>query len=264
MLAVSLAVSAVIHLLALAIYPVLVRRSPALPPTPAVQVGPRFDGTQLLRIVELAPGEREQPAPPLQRPPPPTRRTPSPAAPPAETEPGAAPAQPAAGEEARVPSDEELRSAAERLRPRAHDLRLWAPLPPDLTRLTDEQRMKLDLALKLAGVADSLEAATLAARTTRDWLFTDANGKTWGVGADGLIHLGDITIPIPVSFRAPPDPSRGNDWQWKDIDQAAGAQAVRESQKERAKAIRERVDKERQKLRRGTAERPDTAGAPGR
>lgn len=257
---VGLTVSAILHLLVLAVYPRLAPR-PSEIVGPAVGVGGPAapQGTELLRLVELADPEEEpvedeeppEPEPPLE---PAPRAVPVPV-PPADPAPGDAAA------DRGVPTDEELRSAAERLRPRARDLRLWAPLPENLTALSDEQRMKLDLALRLAAVADSMAMAAEAARAATDWTFTDDEGRKWGV-SPGKIHLGDLTLPMPFGFSAPYDPSATNAWQWEDVERSAGSAAARESAKERAKAIRERVDRERARLR-GEPARPDTSGAGG-
>ncbi|MBW3533625.1 MAG: hypothetical protein KY453_00185 [Gemmatimonadetes bacterium] len=256
-LVVGLVISAAIHLLVLALYPVMAPRPDEIEGPTFSESGQRtLQGTELLRIVELPPEpepeepeepelleEREEPAP---------RSAPVPA-------PVGTPGDPE-GEEA-VPTDEELMSAAERLRPRAGDLRLWAPLPENLAALSDEQRRKLDFALALAAVADSMEAAAEAARRATDWTFTDTDGKRWGV-SPGKIHLGDVTLPLPFTFAAPFDPSNDGGWQWEDLERGAASAAARESAKARGEAIRERVDRERERLRGGPV-RPDTSGVGG-
>ena len=257
-LVVGLAISTALHLVLIAVYPLLAPRPSELSgPVLSADGPPRLQGTEVIRIVELpAEDEPEEPEAPEEPEPEPAR--PVPARPP--TAPGPT-AEPSAGGDAAVPSDEELMSAAERLRPRARDLRLWAPLPENLTELSDEQRMQLDLALTLAAVADSMALAAEAARRATDWTFTDSEGKRWGV-SPGKIHLGDITLPMPFGFSAPYDPSADNAWQWQELERANASAAARESARERGAAIRERMDRERARQRPGPV-RPDTSGVGG-
>ena len=152
--------------------------------------------------------------------------------------------------------------AAEVLRVRSSDKRLWREARPELFELTEAERMELMLEGRLEIWADSVAAALATEDALTDWTTTDANGRRWGV-SPGRIHLGDVTLPLPVYFS-------GNSWQreqatrraWEDQDilNGANAQAVRASWKERAEAIRRRKDRER----RNTDVPPDTTrGFPG-
>jgi len=153
--------------------------------------------------------------------------------------------------------------AAEVLRVRSSDVRLWREARPELFELTEAERMELMLEGRLEMWADSVAAALVAEDALTDWTTTDANGRRWGV-SPGKIHLGDVTLPLPVYFS-------GNSWQreqsarraWEDQDilNGANSQAARASWKERAEAIRRRKDRER----RNTEVRPDTTrGSSGR
>lgn len=132
---------------------------------------------------------------------------------------------------------------AERLMPGYTERRLWAPLPPELTELTLGQREELMLAGRLGAWYDSVAAAAAAEAAWTDWTFTDAGGGRWGV-ADGQLHLGDLTIPLPFTFEPPPG-QRDYLWQWNEIARQGAQAAVQETVRERLEAIRARRDRER-------------------
>lgn len=150
------------------------------------------------------------------------------------------------------------RRAADVLRVRSSDTRLWREALPEAFELTEAQRMELQLAGKIEEWADSVALALAAEYALTDWTRTDAQGRRWGV-SPGQLHLGDITIPLPFYFR-------GNAWQreqamrtaWEDQDirNGANAQALRSSWTERAEAIRRRRDRDRG----GTPQVADTTG----
>jgi hypothetical protein len=139
------------------------------------------------------------------------------------------------------------RRAAEALRVRSSDARLWREALPELFELTEAERMELELAGRLEVWTDSVAAVVAAEYALTDWTTTDDQGRRWGV-SPGQLHLGDITLPLPFSFR-------GNAWQreqavrraWEDQDILNGAnnQALRSSWKERAEAIRNRRNRDR-------------------
>jgi hypothetical protein len=143
-------------------------------------------------------------------------------------------------------------SVAERIRLRTGDPRLWErpddPLPMPLDK---DEIVRMRVYARLQAMNDSMAAAGEAAAKALDWTVKDRNGGKWGVSPSG-VHLGSITIPIPVQF-APP-PGRREEYatrmrQWSEAqDQAARAQ-VRGSFDDRVKAIRERKDAERDSVR---------------
>ena len=135
-------------------------------------------------------------------------------------------------------------TAAERLRPRLTDRRLWAPLPPEFSRLTLEQREDLAIAGRLAEWIDSVSAEAAAEARFTDWTFTDGDGDRWGI-SDGQLHLGGVTLPIPV-FAAPPDAAREYLLQWDEIARQGSAIRIQESVQDRIDAIRARRDRERE------------------
>jgi len=241
---VSLGVSAAIHLLAIALYPNLLREAPfSMPPFGTLSPPARPDGTELVNLEAIPAGEAPEVLPPEEI---------------EETEvPDVDVESPDVGE--RGEAADLMRTlapgptAAERLRPREGDLRLWAPVDPELTKLSDAELMELLLSAELEDLADSMAVAEEMARRATDWTYTDDEGKKWGV-SPGKLHLGDITIPLPFGFGTAPFNRERNAarlWAWDDIDQAAGRKGVQDFWKERAEAIRRRMDAER---------RPDTTG----
>jgi hypothetical protein len=138
-------------------------------------------------------------------------------------------------------------TAAERLRPRLGDGRLWAPLGAAARELTVEQRLELELTGRIADWNDSMAALAEAERAATDWTYTDGDGKRWGV-ADGKLYLGDFALPVPFGFAAPlgkRDEVARRAWEWEEIQRGSAAGAVRDSWRDRAAAIRARRDRER-------------------
>jgi len=100
------------------------------------------------------------------------------------------------------------RTNASRLKLRFSDARLW--FDPQSPRLIGErlvQFARADSAVRaiLRDWLDSLQLEEDVRRRARDWTF-ERDGKRWGFSEQG-IHLGDVTIPIPIGF-APTGPQR--------------------------------------------------------
>jgi hypothetical protein len=249
---VGLGASAVLHLLAVLLYPLLVQRSglPTGPPLPAIAPAPQ--GIQVVRIREVA--DAAEPAGPEPRPAP----EPTPTRPPAEPGADAPPDTPRTPAPAADPATPPGLSAAERLRPRVTDPRLWS-LDPDRAALSREQIAQLELLWSVLALNDSAAAEAARSRALTDWTFTDADGKRWGV-ADGKIYLGDLAIPFPFAFGGPlipGSPAAQRSWMDAEIDRAWGAAAARANMDERIRAIRQRLDRERERRRQQT----DSTGA---
>ncbi len=236
---ISIGVSAALHLVGLFFYNTLLIQAPVFSPQFS-STGPtqRPEGTELVNLQEV-PADQEV-LPPEEI---------------TETEvPTVAVESISIGEE--DPGADLARSlapgptAAERIRPNAGDLRFWAPVDPEVTRLREEQLMRLLLAAELEDLADSMAFAEELARRGTDWTYTDDEGRRWGV-SPGKLHLGDITLPLPGFSASPWNREQNADrlWAWDDINQAAARRGVQDSWKERAEAIRRRMDAER---------RPDT------
>jgi hypothetical protein len=240
-----MAVSAMVHFLAVAVYPSFLVQVPVFSPPPSASGQPqRPEGTELVNL-ETLPEQADLEAPlPEEREEEPAVEQP--------TAPGAAAEEAVAGEGEAAPGAP-TPTAAERLRPRAGDLRLWAPVDPELTRPSREELMRLFLSAELEDLADSLALAEELARKVTDWTYTDDEGKKWGV-SPGKLHLGDITLPLPFGFGNSAWVREQNGdriWAWDDIERGAAAKGVRDTWKERAEAIRKRRDAER---------KPDTTG----
>ena len=240
-----MAISAVLHLLAIVLYPSFSQGIPEWLPIyggPARLFAPQ--GIELVNIQELPSAveaeiavrvEELEPERPVELAAPEVAGPPEPELPsPAETEEGL--------------------TAAERLRPQAGDLRLWAPVDPERARLTDEQIMRLWLLAELEAAGDSMALAEELARRGLDWTHTDAEGRKWGV-SPGKLHLGDLTLPLPFAFSAPPgkaEQARDRMWEWDAIERGAASGEILRTLRERDEQIRRRMESRR---------RPDTTGA---
>jgi hypothetical protein len=237
-------VSVAIHVLAVLAYPAISRRiSPEGVAFPFPSVSGSPDGIEVIQIVEVdIPEDVERPDDPEEI---------------ARVETATVSVQgPSLGDPTTVDLPARGLTPAERLRPRLTDRRLWAPLPPEFSELTLEQREELLLAGRLAAWQDSVDAAAAAAAALTDWTFEDGNGGRWGV-ADGKIYLGDLAIPFPLAFDAPYG-QRDFMWQWDEIARQGAQAAVQETVRERLEAIRARRDRERERER--AAAQPDTTG----
>jgi hypothetical protein len=242
----ALLASAVVHLFLVVLYsrmgggPGTFVSGPPAPANASV-------GIEVIRLVEVA-GDLPQPEEPASAP---ERAAPVPAAPsvagPAAPPSTAPPDVPPAG----VPG---LPPVAERLRPGEADERLWR-IDEDLTVLSDQELARLLLIWTIEEMGDSALAAEARARAGTDWTYTDDEGKRWGI-SQGRLHLGDLTIPLPFFFSAPPgsDAAR-RAWEDAEIARGAAAAVARSNMQDRIRAIRERRDREREEA---TRTRPDT------
>lgn len=237
----ALAISAVIHLVALALYP---RLFGGLPPGPLP--GPQapelpLEGIELVNLIEVSDPASESPPEPIEE----TERqpVPVPVRPTADE-----PADESAPVEAPV-EDQGGRTAVERLQPRVKDGRLWAPLPPEITALTSEQQIQNLLYARFFAMRDSLEAAGEVGPNL-DWTHTDSDGNKWGV-SPGKLHLGPITLPMPFGFSAPHGGASGDLLRRLEMEaeirRAAGQAEVDQTAEERAEAIRRRREAERRR-----------------
>ena len=245
---ISMGVSAVVHLLAVVLYPSLVLNVPAGVLEPGAEcAASTLRGMELLNLTELTQEEYDA-LPPEER----EEEREVVAEEEARAVRGGEPAREGeVSEEGR--EGERLPSNAELFRPGRGDLRLWAPPDPELNQTAVEDLMRLRLLWELEDLSDSAAVAEELARRALDWTYTDSEGKRWGV-SPGKLHLGDVTLPLPFGFGAPPAVREQNQdrvWQWEDIQRGMNNAAVRESWKERNEAIRRRKEAER---------KPDTTG----
>ena len=242
---ISLGISTVFHALAVVLYSNLLIGVPYWSPStgaPGQPLAP--EGTELINL-EALPEDETLEVPPPEEEPEPEMAEPAPSA-----------GDPGAGEvsEGTDPSPgPPAPTAAERLRPQAGDLRLWAPVDPEVIRLSQEELMRILLAAELEDAADSMALAEELARRVTDWTYTDDEGRRWGV-SPGKLHLGDVTLPLPFGFGTPPmirEQNADRLWAWDDIERGAASKGVQDYWKERAEAIRQRREAER---------KPDTTG----
>ncbi len=236
----GLLVSAVLHLLLVALYPFLLgdlepraRRN-----EPATQQ-PIVEGTQIVQIVEL-PEPPELPQEAIAE-----------ESPEESLQPEVSDLEVIAGGDdtpATEPEeDEEGLTVAEQLRPRIIDPRVWAPLDPDYTQLTDEERAQLLLQGMIQSWNDSIAVAEALSERATDWTYTDDEGRRWGL-SPGRLHLGDFSIPLPFSFALPPGRREAlaeRQLIRDDLARGAATAIIRETWAERARAIRERLEAER-------------------
>jgi hypothetical protein len=140
-------------------------------------------------------------------------------------------------------------SAAERLRPRVGDWRLW--LVPRILRRTDltQAERVAEVRARLYAILEAYDdsmAAELAREMERlDWTIGE-EGEEWGI-SPGKIHLGGITLPLPLYFGLDPAEARrrqGSIDEWNAIQRQAGQGAIDEAFDERIRAIRERIARE--------------------
>lgn len=248
----GLGISAVVHAALLLTYASLARTPETrtiIVPLPAVRA--EATGIQVLRVVEVAAPELGDPLDP---------------------EPIEAVEEPEVGVEAPEVVDERAafiperyRSAAERLRLTEGDPRLWASVAPELLEATDQDILRARLAILIAEGNDSLRAEAEALARSMDWTYTDEDGKRWGV-SPGMIHLGDVAIPLPFGFGAPYDYNGDRaemGWRFSDIQRAAGTLAARQSWRERVEVMRKRREERRAeeqaaRARTGSTVKPDT------
>ena len=235
----GLLVSAVVHLLAVALYSILLGdfQIPTLTGDAAAPEAP-IQGTDVVQIIELSePEETSEAAVPLE-----LEEDPTPAA--AQTAPAivATPTGEDPGDE-----EEDGLTVAERLQPRIVDPRLWLPLSPQLLGLTDLERAQLLLRGMIQSWNDSMAVAEALSERATDWTYTDGEGRRWGL-SPGRLHLGDFSIPLPLSLAPPPgrrDVLADRQLIRDDIARGAATAAIRETWTERARAIRARLEAER-------------------
>lgn len=131
-------------------------------------------------------------------------------------------------------------SAAERLRPRVLDLRLWLVpmIVPSRVDMTPEERaaeLRQRLYAYLEAYDDSVAEALAREAESMDWTVGE-EGNKWGV-SPGKIHLGGVTLPLPFYF-GPTREEAETMREWGEIRRQAGQAGIDEAFKERIEAIR--------------------------
>ena len=153
------------------------------------------------------------------------------------------------------------RPAADVLRVRSSDTRLWREAMPEAFELTEAEFMQLQLAGRLEEWSDSVALALAAENALTDWTTTDSQGRRWGI-SPGQLHLGDLTLPLPFYFSGNSiqrEQAARRAWEDQDILNGTNNQALRSSWRERAEAIRRRQNRNREE----NAAAVDTIGGSG-
>lgn len=206
----------------------------------------RARGLRLVRVttppVEPAPPTTspEQPAPEAEEPEP-EEATPEPGG--EEAAPEQVAADESAGEETEV-------SNADRLQPREGDSRLWEDFwDEDLQRRYLGGTARADSAVRaiLGRYLDSLRLTQEELERARDWTYTEGQDR-WGISPEG-IHLGDITIPLPVEQLLSPSGPRRRELErelreLQAIQRQEALLEAEETREERIEAMRERAREE--------------------
>jgi hypothetical protein len=131
--------------------------------------------------------------------------------------------------------------------------RLTAPADPILFgRIETKPAVGIDavrerLATSIQAYNDSVAAEVAAAERATDWTVRDKDGKRWGV-SPGKLHLGDITLPLPLAFQPPPgrrDEYNSRIRSYNEIEQQSARAQIKDSFEERVKEIRKRKEQER-------------------
>lgn len=264
-LIVSLLVSALLHLLVVLLLPTFQVETPGpVADVPAGVETREDEGVEIVQLSEVAGTDLG----PVPRPTPPEDPEELPEEPEEEEDEVAAPAVEAAEEPSPGEAEEDVPSVAERLRtPTSGDARLWRPVDSDLAELTPDERALIGIYIRLQAMSDSVIAAEQRERQAREWVFTDDEGRRWGI-SPGTIYLGNDSIQVPFmsNFQLSGPPTVENarvQWELNDIRRAAEVARVRDAWDERREAIRERRDAEREEARReaeGTEPADSTGG----
>jgi len=239
-LQVAFGISALLHLIAIALYPVLFEGlRPEGVTFPVTSSSDPLSGLEVIRLVEIDEAEEAlEVQADRQDGPPPVRVTPGPG----QLFDPSALDTPIRPEFAPPPP-----TAAERLRPRLTDARIWAPLDRTLGELTPARREQLLASGRLQEWYDSVLVAEDQLRRLTDWTFTDGDGKRWGV-SDGRMYLGDFSLPLPFDFGvAPGNREEVNQrmYQFEEITRQGRQMEIRDTWRQRSEAIRARRDRER-------------------
>lgn len=152
------------------------------------------------------------------------------------------------GELVEEPVEEDPLTAAERLRPRMGDERLWVEFDTPVVAERLERYARADSALRaiLHEWLDSLRLSEEERRRARDWTLGGGDQR-WGISEEGL-HLGDVTIPIPFGQLFQEEGPRGR----------AAREALRTLQEIRFQDVRrdveEAMDERREEMRQRSRE----------
>ncbi len=245
--ALSLAVSLVLHLVVIVLYPIIMDGFSPEVPVFDPDEHPEFRDVPEIVLLQPIPDPPEvDPAPaPVEEEP--VEEDPVDPAEPAPPPPDAPEEVDELEEVEDVEEPDAPLTPAERLRPQLGDARLWVPADPSLGELTPEERAQLMIRGMIQDWNDSVAIAEAVAAAGTDWTITDDEGRRWGV-SPGRLHLGNFSIPLPFHFSTPGylrEDAAFRQWEREDIQRGAANQQIRETWAERAREIRRRMDAER-------------------
>jgi hypothetical protein len=236
--AIGFAISAAVHVIALLLYPTITVRFGEMDPTidPSATSVPQ--GMEIVNLQEFEADELDAPPEPeAELNPPPVAVTVPLIASPGEDRPPAGP----------LPPPGSGITAADRLRPATYEETLWIALVPEAATLSEQEILQGLISGQLEAFNDSMAIRAASAARGTDWTYTDEEGNRWGI-SPGKLHLGKFTIPLPFSFgtsAGASDDLQDALWMDREIARAAGLLEADATIRERAAAIRARVDEAR-------------------
>ena len=236
--AIGLAVSAGVHLIALLLYPAITVRFGEMDPTIDPSAPSAVVGMEIVNLQEFESDEIDAPPEPEEElnPPPVAITVPLVASPGEDQPPAGPPPPPGSGI-----------TAADRLRPATYEETLWMSLVPEAATLSEKEILQGLIYGQLEAFNDSMAIRAARAARGTDWTYTDEDGNRWGI-SPGKLHLGKLTIPLPFSFgtsAGASDDLQDALWMDRQIARSAGLLEADATIRERAAAIRARIDEER-------------------
>jgi hypothetical protein len=150
---------------------------------------------------------------------------------------------------AALPPADDAAPVRDRLRYRMGSAEVWRPQSdPHGDIMSPDEVVLARIAAELTAFNDSLAAEQGARDKAMDWTVTDRNGDRWGIGENGVIHLGKVTVPFQVQMAPPPgrrDEINARVRSWTEIQLQAARVENEELVNERIRLIRERLERER-------------------
>jgi hypothetical protein len=128
--------------------------------------------------------------------------------------------------------------------------------------LTDRERLRARLSARIGAINDSIADEAARERRARNWTIKDKNGREWGIGEGGAPVVAGVKIP-GVTLTPPVGRSREGELhdaevkrQRDEINAQTAGQDRDQNLRERARATRERLDRERRRKREGAPGSP--------
>ena len=236
--AIGFAISAAVHVFVLFLYPAITVRFGEMDPTIDPTAPSSVEGMEIVNLQAFESDEIDAPAEPEAElnPPPVALTVPTISLPGEDLPPAGPPAPPGSG-----------LTTADRLRPATYEENLWMSLVPEAATLSEKEILQGLIYGQLEAFNDSMAIRAARAARGTDWTYTDEDGNRWGI-SPGKLHLGKLTIPLPFSFgtsAGASDDLLDALWMDRQIARSAGLLEADATIRERAAAIRARVDEER-------------------